>query len=52
MQIDKSLFTNELISELESIIKKGNTVELKRERDKLVIVEIQRKVKIKKSTIG
>lgn len=52
MQIDKTLFTDELISEVERIIKKGNTVELKREKDKLVIVEIQRKVKIKKSTIG
>lgn len=52
MQIDKNLFTDEVIGEVERIIKKGNTVELKRERDKLVIVEIQRKVKIKKSTIG
>ena len=52
MIIDKSLFTDEVIDEVERIIKKGNTVELKRERDKLVIVEIQRKVKIKKSTIG
>lgn len=52
MQIDKSLFSDEVIGEVERIIKKGNTVELKRERDKLVIVEIQRKVKIKKSTNG
>lgn len=52
MQIDKSLFSDEVIDEVERIIKKGNTVELKREKDKLVIVEIQRKVKIKKSTIG
>lgn len=52
MQIDKSLFSDEVIGEVERIIKKGNTVELKRERDKLVIVEIQRKVKIKKSTTG
>lgn len=52
MQIDKSLFSDEVIGEVDRIIKKGNTVELKREKDKLVIVEIQRKVKIKKSTIG
>lgn len=52
MIIDKSLFNNEVIGEVERIIKKGNTVELKREKDKLVIVEIQRKVKIKKSTTG
>lgn len=52
MQIDKTLFSDEVIGEVERIIKKGNTVELKREKDKLVIVEIQRKVKIKKSTIG
>lgn len=52
MQIDKTLFSDEVIGEVDRIIKKGNTVELKREKDKLVIVEIQRKVKIKKSTIG
>ena len=33
-------------------LKRGNTVELKRERDALVIVEIQRKVKIKTSATG
>lgn len=35
-----------------SIIKRGNTVELKKENGKLVIVEIQRKVKMKTSMNG
>ena len=32
---------------IEAILKRGNTVEIKRERDNLVIVEIQRKARIK-----
>lgn len=42
----------EQLSEIERIIKKGNTVELKKENNKLVIVEIQRKVKMKASING
>lgn len=32
---------------IESILKRGNTVEIKRERENVVIVEIQRKARIK-----
>lgn len=46
------LFTEELVSEIMRILKHGNTVELKKEHDKLVVVEIQRKVKNKTSIIG
>jgi len=37
---------------IEKILKRGNTVELKRENGNLVIVEINRKVKSKISTTG
>ena len=50
--IDLKLFTAEVIEEIGRILKHGNTVELKRENGKLVIVEIQRKVKIKTSANG
>lgn len=43
------MFTTEVIEEIQRILKRGNTVELKRENNKLVVVEIQRKVKIKTS---
>ena len=33
-------------------IKRGNSVELKKEQGKLVVVELQRKVKTKTSIIG
>lgn len=41
-----------VIKEILAILKKGNNVELKKENGKLVVVEIQRKVKIKTSTTG
>lgn len=41
--------SNELILQ---ILKRGNTVELKREQGKLVIVEIRRQVKIKAPIVG
>lgn len=44
--------TKEHIEIIQHILKKGNTVELKRERDNLVIVEISRKVKVKTSING
>lgn len=46
------MLTNENIDLILSILKKGNTVELKRENGKIVIVEIQRKVKQKTSITG
>lgn len=45
-------FSVEALDTIRSILKKGNSAELKRENGKLVIVEIQRKVKSKTSIIG
>lgn len=50
--IGNELFTQEIIDQILRILKSGNSVELKKERDSLVVVEIQRKVKIKASAIG
>lgn len=38
---------NEVIAEIKKILKKGNSAEVKKERDKIVVVEIKRQVKIK-----
>lgn len=46
------LLSAEIIEEIIKILKRGNTVELKKEKDKLVVVEIQRRVKEKTSIIG
>lgn len=48
----KESFTDEVVGEICRILKRGDTVELKRENGKLVVVEIQRKAKIKTSIIG
>ena len=45
-------FTEEVIAEVEKILKKGNSVELKKENNRLVVVEIQRKARKKISIIG
>lgn len=50
--IGNELFTQEVIDQILRILKSGNSVELKKERDSLVVVEIQRKVKIKASAIN
>ena len=42
----------EMISEILRIVKKGNSAEIKKEGGKLVVVEIQRKVKIKAPANG
>lgn len=42
-------FDSETLSEIGRILKDGNTVELKLERGQLVIVEIKRRARIKKS---
>lgn len=47
-----NIFSDELIAEIMRILKHGNSVELKKENNKLVLVEIQRKVKNKTSIIG
>lgn len=46
------LFSAETAELIWGILKRGNTVELKRECGKLVVVEIQRKMKTKTSIIG
>ncbi|MCH5203127.1 MAG: hypothetical protein J1F03_00180 [Oscillospiraceae bacterium] len=43
----KDLFSREVVDLIMKILKRGDTVELKKENNKLVIVEIQRKVKNK-----
>jgi antitoxin component of MazEF toxin-antitoxin module len=49
---ESSLFTTEVIEEILRVLKHGNSVELKKENNRLVVVEIQRKVKIKTSANG
>ena len=49
---ESSLFTTEVIEEILRVLKHGNSVELKKENNRLVVVEIQRKVKIKTSAKG
>ena len=44
---EKRLLTVETEEQIERILKKGNSVELKRERTNIVVVELQRKVKAK-----
>ena len=44
--------TKEHIEVIESALKRGNTIEIKKERENLVIVEISRKVKIKSTING
>lgn len=46
------LFSPEVVDLIMQILKRGNTVEIKKENNKLVVVEIQRRVKNKTSIIG
>ena len=48
----KVAINDEVIELIDKILKKGNSAELKREQGKLVVVEIERKVKIKASVSG
>jgi len=50
--ISVKVFTSEILEEINRILKRGNTVELKNENSKLVVVEINRKAKIKTSITG
>lgn len=50
--IRTSLPNNEWISTIESIIKRGNVAEVKKEKDNIVVVEIKRQVKNKTAIIG
>lgn len=49
---EKGFITAEIENTIKRILKSGNSVELKRENGKLVVVEIQRKVKTKTLIIG
>ena len=48
----KALFSEETAQEILRILNQGDTVELKREKGNLVVVQIRRKVKIKTAAIG
>ena len=48
MRINPSTLSQEDIELITSILSRGNTCEVKRERDNVVIVEIERHAKIKK----
>ena len=50
--INNELFTPEVVEQILRILKSGNSVELKKERDSLVVVEIQRKKRISTSITG
>ncbi len=50
--MENNLFSSEAIAEISRILKKGNTVEIKKVNGTLVIVEIQRKVKNRTSITG
>ena len=48
----ETLFNEKVTDIILQAFKRGNSVELKKEQDKLVVVEIQRKMKAKASIIG
>lgn len=48
----KTLLDEKTTEMITQALKRGNSVELKKEQGKLVVVEIQRKVKAKASMIG
>ena len=47
-----TLFDNRITELILQALRRGNTVELKKEQGRLVVVEIQRKVKTKTSING
>lgn len=49
---EKIIFTPEMVDLIMKILRKGNSAEIKKENNKLVIVEIERRVKNKTSIIG
>lgn len=52
MKLKQQDINDKVISTIVEIINKGNTVEVKKVRDEIVVIELQRKVKIKHSTSG
>lgn len=49
---EKIIFTPEMVDLIMKILRKGNSAEIKKENNKLVIVEIERRVRNKTSIIG
>ena len=45
-------FTPEMVEAIQHILKRGNSAEIKKENNKIVIVEIERRVKNKTSITG
>ena len=52
MKLKQQDIPDKVITSIIEILNKGNTVEVKKVRDEIVVVELQRKVKIKHSTSG
>ncbi len=52
MGVATAIFNAEVVEAINRILKRGNSVELKKENGKLVVVEIERKVKTKTSING
>lgn len=50
--IARAINNTEVIEAISNILRKGNSAELKKENGKLVVVEIERKVKTKTSING
>lgn len=49
---EKVLFTPEVVGLIMRIVRKGKSVEIKKENNKLVVVEIERRVRNKTSITG
>lgn len=50
--MEKLIFDEKATTMILQAFKRGNSIELKKEKGKLVVVETQRKVKMKASIIG
>ena len=50
--LDNKIFSPEITEQIMKILRRGDTVELKKENGKLVVVEIRRQVKNKTSITG
>lgn len=49
---EKMAFTPEIIDVILKIIRRGNSAEIKKENNKLVVIEIERRVRNKTSITG
>ena len=50
--MDNKVFTAELQDAIMKIVKKGNSAEIKKENNKIVVVEIERRVRNRTSITG